>query len=237
MVFATTAPGIPVTDTFIVRNVGALPLTLEDSITVPSGFSLISGFDRFTLQTGESTSFSLRLNAEAEGVFSGPVAFVNNDADENPFNFTLTGTVVIPPAIQVRDDGDDGFATIGEWRQWTGQGYANDIHESIAGTGADIASWVFGALPAGIYRVAATWSDYTNRATDAPYSIWDDTTLRGVARVNQQLAADDFSEQDANWENLGELFAISSGKLIVTLSDNADGRVNADAVRIERPRK
>ena len=230
----TTAPGIPVAETFVVRNVGALPLVLQQPISVPAGFTLASSFDTLTLQTGESTSFTLRLDSDVEGTFSGPVSFLNNDADESPFDFVISGTVVIPPAVQLLDNGDAGFATSGEWRQWSGQGFAGDIHESMAGTGADVATWTFHALPAGKYRVAATWSTYSNRATNAPYSVWDSDTARGTVRVNQQVAADDFSDQSASWENLGGPFTINTGTLMVTLTDDADGRVNADAIRIER---
>ncbi len=50
----------------------------------------------------------VRLDAASAGNFSGQVSFGNDDSDENPFNFTISGTVVQPvPEIQVLDGGTD----------------------------------------------------------------------------------------------------------------------------------
>jgi subtilisin family serine protease len=65
--FGTAFVGQPLTRTFTVKNVGSQPLTLGNTITVPAGFSLVSGFAATTLASGDSTSFSVRLDASSGG--------------------------------------------------------------------------------------------------------------------------------------------------------------------------
>jgi carbon monoxide dehydrogenase subunit G len=91
--FGQTPMGIPLTETFTVSNTGTFTLTLIEPITVPAGFSVASSFGRSSLAAGDATTFAVRLDAAALGTYSGTLEFANNDADENPFNFTLEGTV------------------------------------------------------------------------------------------------------------------------------------------------
>ena len=70
------------------------------------------------------------------------------------------------------------------------------------------------------------------RATESPETVLDGGASLGTTTVNQQVSPNDFAVAGAWWEQLGE-FDIASGTLQVNLSDNANGRLNADAVRIE----
>ncbi len=232
--YGNTPPGLAIDLTFTVKNRGVRPLTLLEPISLPAGYSLAASFGTTVVDVGETTTFSVRLNGDVEGTYSGEVSFGNDDPDENPFNFTVTGTVAIPPAVQVIDNGDAAFAATGEWTQWTGQGYEGDIHESLAGTGQDNANWTFERILPGKYRVAATWTVYTNRATDSPFTVLDNNTALGTVDVNQQLAPAGFSENNAQWQYLDGAYTITGNTLVVELTDDANGRVNADAIRIER---
>lgn len=232
--YGNTPPGLAQDLTFTIKNRGVLPLTLSEPISVPNGYSLVESFAATTVDVGETTAFTIRLDGDVEGTYTGQVSFANDDPDENPFDFTVTGTVAIPPAVAIVDDGDPTFAVSGEWDQWTGQGYEDDVHESLPGTGQDEAVWSFDRLLPGKYRVAATWSEYSNRATNSPFTILDDTIALGTVEVNQQLAPIGFSDQGAQWQTLPGVFTISGHVLRVKLTDDADGRVNADAIRIER---
>ena len=91
--FGQTPVGIPLTEIFTVSNTGTCTLTLTEPITVPTGFSVPSRFGSTSLTAGDATTFAVRLNAAAGGTYSGTLEFASNDADENPGNFTLEGTV------------------------------------------------------------------------------------------------------------------------------------------------
>ena len=69
--------------------------------------------------------------------------------------------------------------------------------------------------------------------------MYDGTRLLGTVPVNQKQAPNDFSDQGFFWTSLilptnGGIFQITGTKLVVKLTDKADGTVIADAVRIER---
>ena len=97
--FGTTAVGAPVTKTFTVTNSGTANLTLSN-LSVPSGFSIASNFGSTTVAgSGGMTTFQITMLAAGAGSPSGTLTFDNNDADENPFNFTISGTVFAPPTV------------------------------------------------------------------------------------------------------------------------------------------
>src|SRR5205814_1704996 len=109
--------------------------------------------------------------------------------------------------------------------------YLGDEQYSAAGTGADKATYAFSGLAAGQYAVSAHWATGTNRATNTPFGIFDNTTLLTTVLVNQQLVPNDETANGVGWKNLGT-FTISSGTLKTVISDNANNYVIADAVRI-----
>jgi beta-galactosidase len=90
--FGSVAPGAPaISRTFTVRNDGNSALTLG-VVTVPMGFYVIEGLSG-SLAPGASDNFTVQLDTGVLGIKTGEISFTTNDSDENPFNFTITGTV------------------------------------------------------------------------------------------------------------------------------------------------
>lgn len=118
-----------------------------------------------------------------------------------------------------------------------GVGSDGDIMYAAAGTGSNTATWTFANLQAGQYRVSVTYPEHANRATNAPFTVYNGTTggpSLGTFTINQQIAANDLSSAGVNWEDVGlGYFTITGSTLTVRLTDNANGIVIADAVRIE----
>src|SRR5207302_2331679 len=85
----------------------------------------------------------------------------------------------------------------------------------------------------GQFRVSTTWQSAANRASNAPYTILDGSTSLGTVQVNQQADPKGFSDQGGTWQDLGTV-TINGNQLIVQLSNNANGYVIADAIRVER---
>ena len=70
------------------------------------------------------------------------------------------------------------------------RGYQGNYRYNDAGTGDDVASWTFTGLTPGDYEVSVSWAPRSNRAINAPFTIYDDTTLKaGPILVNQQGSA------------------------------------------------
>ncbi len=107
--FGSTPVGAPVDKTFTVSNTGTADLTLVEPVSLPAGFSLPNSFGTTTVTPGNSTTFTVRLTAAAAGSPSGTLSFGNNDSDENPFDFTISGevTAATAPEIAVADGGTD----------------------------------------------------------------------------------------------------------------------------------
>src|SRR5690606_6097564 len=152
-------------------NSGTTDLTLGSVMVAGTGFT-VTPLGSSTVAPNTSTTFEVEFSAATAGSFNGTVSFATNDADENPFNFTVASSVggVTPPGGPPRiiDDGDSGFSVSGDWRGALGQGYQNDVRFAFAGNGSQTATWTFTDLEPGEYRVSATWSAHANRATDAP---------------------------------------------------------------------
>lgn len=138
------------------------------------------------------------------------------------------------PFQQVVDDGDAGtFVATEGFVPFGGQGHGNDV-AFAEGTGGHAAIWIF-SLTAGTYRVSTTWTEFDNRATNAPYFLFDGDNFLDYAPVNQQLAPDDFSDGGTAWEDLGGgVYSVTSGVMYVFLLNDANGFVIADAIRVER---
>jgi hypothetical protein len=93
------------------------------------------------------------------------------------------------------------------------------------------ATWQFTDLDPGWYDVQATWLEGSNRADNAPSTLFDGTTNRGTYRVNQQLAPSGAVFDGRPWQSLA-VVSITGTSFSVTLTDDADGRVSADGVRL-----
>lgn len=234
--YGSTTVGAALSRTFTVVNLGALPLTLTGPIQTPPGFTA-SAFGQSSLETGQTTTFTVTMDAAKTGVFSGQVSFTSNDADESLFNFNLLGTVLSATPPQIIDDGAAGFSQTSGWVNYTGVGREGDVHYAAAGSGGTVATWTFTVPVAGDYLVSASWVPHPNRATDAPYRLYNGVAgaanLQGTQRVNQELTpVADFLDAGTSFQNLS-VVSVSGNTLTVTLANDANQYVIADAIRIE----
>ncbi len=222
--------------TLTVKNLGNTALTLGAFSSLPSGFTLVSGFGSTSVAPNGSTTFQVQMTAGAVGSFGGTFSFINNDPNKGPFIIKVQGLASLPSSTVIVDDGDPGFSTVGTWGSTVepGRYYQDDHHFAIGGHGVDAATYTFTSLPPGIYRVSATWRGDTNRATNSPFVISDGATVLATVRINQQNAPGSLADKGFNWGDLGGPYNITSGTLTVRLSDDADQYVDADAIRVER---
>ncbi len=86
-----TNGGTTASATFTVRNDGDTIMHLS-GLTVPTGFTVTNGLVS-TLLPGATDDITVRLDNSVSGVKSGQLSFTTDDPNENPFNFTISGTV------------------------------------------------------------------------------------------------------------------------------------------------
>jgi N-acetylneuraminic acid mutarotase len=79
--------------TFTIRNNGSETLVLDVPFAEPNHF-IITQPAESTLAPGEDTTFTLTLDTAEIGIFQETISFDNNDVDNDPFSFTVKGTVV-----------------------------------------------------------------------------------------------------------------------------------------------
>ena len=140
--------------------------------------------------------------------------------------------VTSPPAVV--DNADPAYAEGGSnWQGWTAAGYVGgDCRYHAAGTGQNTASWTFANVdPNAQYQVYATWVGDSSHASNAPYTVLDGTTPLATVELNQQATPTDATIDGQAWESMG-VYTAASGTLVVQLSDNANGNVVANAVRL-----
>lgn len=90
--FGPTPLDIPVTRSFTISNVRALPLTVS-SITAPQGYTVVDPPTLPVAPQGRSV-FSIRMNATSGGVFSGDVTITTDDSSNPQFRFAVSGEVI-----------------------------------------------------------------------------------------------------------------------------------------------
>jgi uncharacterized protein (DUF1800 family) len=196
---------------------------------------LLRSFGSLLLGPGSSTTFVVALNAGDAASYSGQLTFANNDPVNKPFNFALTGGVTPFPSLRIVDDTDPGFSTVGQWTQSPGVGFQGGLTYIAPGTGTNTATWTVSGLVPGQYRVSATWKEDPSGADNTPYTIQDGSNTLASVTVNQQVPPGTFSDATQAWQDLGGgIYAITGNSIVVSVSDNADGNVFADAIRIER---
>jgi uncharacterized protein (DUF1800 family) len=219
--FGTAAAGQAVAKTFTVTNAGAAPVALPDFITVPRGFTVMEDFATNQLPPGQSASFVAALNSAAAGPKSGNIAFT---AGTETVTIPVSGVVFGPASLRVVRASDPGFQTTGQW--------VNQAASS--GTGANTATWTFTDVVPGTYQVAVTWSAAAKLATNAPYTVFNDKVPFTAVPVNQRRVPADLHDAGAGWKVLGSAYRITNGTLSVQLTDQANGTVQADGVRVQR---
>ncbi|QDT97805.1 golvesin C-terminal-like domain-containing protein [Gimesia aquarii] len=245
--FGSTLPGIPIIKTFTVTNLSADPVDVTGLIEFPPGFSIDPtspfGTDTtpVTLNGGSSVTFTIQFDGGTTGSTFGQISFTTGDEDENPYNFTVMGEAR-PMTVEITDA---EFSTVGSWTGHTpgvvGDPeflYAGDFFQG--GTGANAATWTFDVEP-GRYQVVANWyvnpnitTNGVGAASNAPYTIFDNGATVTTVAVDQRTSSDDFLDDGILWEFIGDPVQITSNTLSVQLSDNADGIVYADQIRIYR---
>jgi hypothetical protein len=217
--------------TFTITNTGAGTLTLTGASPVSVSGANASNFvvtqpSVTSLAAGASTTFQVKYTPSGNGTLNATLSIASNDA-HSPFKFGLQGTSVSTQSTFL-DDSSSSVVFSGGWGSTTG-GYSNSQHYTGAGSGSATATYPFTSLATGEYNIYATWTVASNHASNAAYAFSDGSKAVGADLVNQAKAP------TANGPNGFQLIGtalVTSGTLNVTLSNNANNYVVADAIEI-----
>jgi hypothetical protein len=222
--------GASVTPNFTISYYASTDTNFADAVLIGSE-TISAGTDK---TVGLHTGVSPTLQITAGGTYY-VFAMVNssntvletdptNDVTQAPQALVVTVPVIV-------DNGQPGYSETGSgWTDWAA-GYNGGLRFHAPGSGADTASWQVTGLASGYYTVQATWNGSANHASNAPYSIYDGNTLLLTVTANQQPNPSGFTFGGVVFQDLATV-QITSGTLRVVLSDNVNGYVVADAVRI-----
>lgn len=145
--------------------------------------------------------------------YSGGQTTVAVNQQTNGGTMNLLGTFPLDGSsyIELSDDAD-------------GYVIADAVKAVPVGAAPNTATWTPSIPADGNYRVYAKWTAYPNRATDAKYTVFyagDSSTVT----VNQQI-------KGGEWNLLGTFAFTAGGGQRIELTDQADGYVIADAVKL-----
>jgi subtilisin family serine protease/subtilisin-like proprotein convertase family protein/PKD repeat protein len=144
---------------------------------------------------------------------------------ESSSQATTTATITTQMTI---DDGDTGYSDTGWASKNSSAAFDGDYKYAAKGDGSETATWMFGGLtPDTSHDVFVTWVSHPKKhASNAPFEVYDDQTLLQTVYADQTTAPG-----GDGWYLLGS-FSIASATLAVRLTNDADGTVIADAVRV-----
>jgi hypothetical protein len=222
--------------------------TVSGSATAPNDYAAVSGAT-VSFPANSTTAQSVNVSVVADSDYELDEAFdlVLSElfAPSRAVTFELAAATLaatanilhdgatVGSASSIIDDGDLGYSNSGSWVQVNRNGHNDDFRFAYPGGTSETSQWQFNGLTNGQYRVSVSYRAWSNRATNAPYTVHDGIAPLGTAHVNQELEAEDRFKSGIGCHDLG-VFNILTGELPVLLTDIANDIVSADSVRIER---
>jgi hypothetical protein len=152
-------------------------------------------------------------------------------ADERPWIATITAPSTGEAIV---DNRDAGFSKLGTWHasdKAVGY-YGTDYVYAFSGAGSAVATFTFEVPSDGNYQIAAQWPAHSSRAPDAPFTLVNNGTVVDTVRVDQRIDGGGFNPLTGPGSGGTGIYTLSAGVLEVTLSNDAAGKVAADAVRV-----
>jgi len=126
----------------------------------------------------------------------------------------------------VSQSGGGGGAQPTDWTHSTSEtGYwETDYQLAVAGTGTTYAEWTFSPSQTGEYELFTWYTAHSNRASNAPYTVEHNAGTTTV-RIDQ-------TQNGRQWISLGTYPFVADVYYTVRLSNDANGIVISDAIRL-----
>ena len=232
----TTAPSAPTG----LAGTAASASRIDLAWTASTDNVQVAGYRIFRngVQIGTSSSTSYAATGLAAGTTYNFIVRAYDAAGNVSANSATASATTLappppPPGGGIVDDGAAGNRVTSGWNMGFGRGYMGDVHIAPKGTGSRSATWTFTGLANGQYNVWVTFTANGKNATNAPFSIHNGNSGKTpVVKVNQRFAPTQ-AAAGFKWRYLTKVNVVN-GWAMVKLTNNANGNVIADAVRLVR---
>jgi hypothetical protein len=222
--FGTTNVGVGITRTFTIRNTGTNASLTIGAITFtggnPGDFAVTTA-PSATVVAGGSTTFVVTFNPSASGLRSTTINIINNDSDENPYNFAVQGTG-ISSEIDIQSnatsiaDGDTTPSTLDNTdfaSSGIGAGVARTFTIQNTGTGVlTIGAITFSGANPGDFSITSAPSATVAAGTSTTFIVTFTPGALGARTATISIVNNDTDENPYNFSIQGAgLSAVSFG--------------------------
>jgi hypothetical protein len=235
----TVASSIPHTFTILNTNSGpSLNITSVTVSGVNAGDFIVSGITTPTVIGGSaSTTFVVTFTPSATGVRFAEVTIVNDDDDENPYNFTIQGNGLTGREIDVQGntvsivDGDVTPSTtddtdFGSVSTAAGSIVKTFTIENTGGQNLTVNNIIVGGTHAGDFTLSSVhfFPETVNGNSSNTFNITFDPSANGLRQANITITNDDANEGTYNFDIQGTGTAASE----YTMSTGTSGSTYTD---------
>ncbi|MCB0497266.1 MAG: BspA family leucine-rich repeat surface protein [Cyclobacteriaceae bacterium] len=232
--FGSMVQGTDITQTFAIENTGTTDLDISGISVSGTDFSVTNSIT--TISFGATQTFTITLSGTSIGTFSSTVTITNNDSNENPFTFDITGTITATPEpeINVYAGLDNSGTPIVD-----AQATAIDFGSAFQGT--DITQTFAientGTADLNVSNITVIGTDYTvnnsittiSIGTSQTFTITLSGTNTGIFNTTVTIENDDSNENPFTFDITGVISAVPVPEINVYSGSDNSGTPIADA--------
>ena len=133
------------------------------------------------------------------------------------------------------DNDAPGYTATAGWTNVVDEDSVGGSHvAAVVGTGDETITYEFNGVTPGQYQVWTHFVPAESQATNAPFTVYDGYTQYSTTQVDQShdYLGVDLDDDGRQWYKVGEYEIRRQNGIRVVVTDNANGTVVADAVRI-----
>jgi sugar lactone lactonase YvrE len=183
--------------------------------------------------TGTSTAPTASGTYTVEAYFPGSADY--NSVLSSPVTFTISPLVNPTIGTEILGVNQPGFWSSAA-STWTTSAQGLDgvslISSTANGSKSSQAAWWF-SMPAGTYDIAITYTASASLTTQLGLDLYDGVGhWIGQAKVNEQVAPTDFTDQGVQWKRLGSFTLTNNIFHISTWNSATDGAICISAIEL-----
>ncbi|MEN8247884.1 MAG: choice-of-anchor D domain-containing protein [Bacteroidota bacterium] len=228
--FASSPFGTDVTLPFAIENTGDATLNISSVVVSGTAYTVVGA--PASVAVGTITTFDITLSGATPGTFTETVTINNDDADENPFTFDITGEITAPE-IEVFQGTDNTGTPIVDAQVAT-----IDFNSGLQGTDIPVTFAIENTGSATLTITSITVSGTAYSVSGAPTSIVAgitstfDITLSGASvgtfTETVTINNDDPDENPFTFDVIGNISALPEPEINVYVGPNNTGTLLTD---------